>query len=175
MAVNISVEHIPWQRLTASYARGGEIPGLLERRNYRELANLIEHQSTLWQATPWVIHVLLEQLRQRGAKNVEPDEIGLYLAVASALEGKPLDAGDQVDDPAQLLSESYLWPESDEEDEAAWEEEEPQGYDQASFFSYYYYSYLWLRQARPLLAAIRDNQPEHAESVSRLLKLLQAE
>ncbi|MDL1163074.1 hypothetical protein PAEVO_61750 [Paenibacillus sp. GM2FR] len=54
-----TVTSVPWQRLTTAYGRGTDIPRLLETGQYKELANLIEHQGTLWQTTPWALLMLL--------------------------------------------------------------------------------------------------------------------
>ena len=59
----ITINDIPWENLTTPYGRGTNIPKLIENRKYKELVNLLEHQETLWQVTPWGVYFLLEQLK----------------------------------------------------------------------------------------------------------------
>ena len=64
----IKIIDIPWKELTTPYGRGTDIPRLIENRNYKELNNLLEHQETLWQVTPWGVYFLLIQLEEDFAK-----------------------------------------------------------------------------------------------------------
>ena len=61
--MKITINDIPWENLTTPYGRGTNIPKLIENRKYKELVNLLEHQETLWQVTPWGVYFLLEQLK----------------------------------------------------------------------------------------------------------------
>lgn len=64
------IPDIPWQQLTTPYGRGAAIPQLIEEENYRQLAELIEHQGTLWQVTPWVLLILLKKLGSQDKEDV---------------------------------------------------------------------------------------------------------
>lgn len=166
---------VPWQRLTTAYGRGTDIPRLMETGQYEELANLIEHQSTLWQTTPWALVTLLRELAKRKPEQVSSKELELYLAVASAINLEHMDSQNTVETMNALLDETYLWPEDEEEDELRWEEEEPPGYEQEAFFSYYYFSYLLLKDAIPVFTAIMNGDDRHAPAIRELLLLLEPE
>ncbi|KMZ43580.1 MULTISPECIES: hypothetical protein [Bacillales] len=167
--------NIPWQRLTTAYGRGTDIPQLIETGKYDELANLIEHQSTLWQTTPWVLLILLQKLSKQKPEQVSLQEIQLYMAVASAINVDEMDSQNAVETMNGLLDEKYLWPEDEEDDELWWEEEEPRGYEQETFFSYFSYSYLLLKDAIPVFTAIMEENDKLAPAIQELLLMLQSE
>ncbi|UIO42498.1 hypothetical protein LOY85_27545 [Brevibacillus brevis] len=167
--------NIPWQRLTTAYGRGTDIPQLIQTGQYEELANLIEHQSTLWQTTPWVLLILLQKLSKQKPEQVSLQEIQLYLAVASAINVDEMDLQNAVETMNELLNEKYLWPEDEEDDELWWEEEEPRGYEQEAFFSYFSYSYLLLKDAIPVFTAIMEENDKLAPAIQELLLMLQSE
>ncbi|NRS50794.1 hypothetical protein [Brevibacillus sp. HB2.2] len=167
--------NIPWQRLTTAYGRGTDIPQLIQTGQYEELANLIEHQSTLWQTTPWVLLILLQKLSKQKPEQVSLQEIQLYLAVASAINVDETDSQHAVETMNELLDEKYLWPEDEEDDELWWEEEEPRGYEQEAFFSYFSYSYLLLKDAIPVFTAIMEENDKLAPAIQELLLMLLSE
>jgi len=164
--------NIPWQRLTTPYGRGTDIPRLIETGQFETLAELAEHQGTLWQVTPWVLLELLRNLEGRGPREAASGEIRVCLNVASALSGQDLGSEKPVASMGELLNETYLWPEDEEEDELEWERGEPMGYDPEAFFSYYYYSASLLKQARPLFEEIMRVNSDLAPEVQELLELL---
>ncbi len=164
--------NIPWQRLTTPYGRGTDIPRLIETGQFESLAELAEHQGTLWQVTPWVLLELLRGLELRGPKEAASGEIRVCLNVASALSDQDLGLEHPVTSMNELLNEKYLWPEDEEEDELEWERGEPTGYDPEAFFSYYYYSDFLLKQARPLFEDIMRVNSDLAPEVLELLELL---
>ncbi|TQK53259.1 hypothetical protein FB479_11176 [Brevibacillus sp. AG162] len=166
---------IPWQRLTTAYGRGTDIPRLIETGQYAELANLIEHQSTLWQTTPWVLLILLQELAKQKPEQVSSQEIQLYLAVASAINVDEMDSQNAVETMNELLDEKYLWPEDEEDDELWWEEEEPRGYEQEAFFSYFSFSYSLLKDAIPVFTEIMEGNDKLAPDIRELLLMLQSE
>ncbi|MCS7462175.1 hypothetical protein N0M98_18715 [Paenibacillus doosanensis] len=170
-----TIDQIPWRRLTTAYGRGTDIPRLIRNRQYKELAGLIEHQSTLWQATPWALLMLLRELAGRKPEEVDADEIELYLSVTSAFAGRNLGAEQPPGTMGSLLDEACLWPVDEEEDELLWEDEEPRGYDPDHFFGYYYFSYALLKRAEPMFASIKDNNARLAPAVQELLQLLAEE
>jgi hypothetical protein len=147
---------IPWQRLTTAYGRGTEIPQLIADKQYQKISDLIEHQGTLWQVTPWVLLVLLQELREKQPEQITADEINLYLTVAEVIpiEELDLDSSAAVKTMDMLLDGKYLWPVDEEEDELEWEEEEARGYDTQAFRSYYYFSYVLLQEALPVFKRV---------------------
>ncbi|MET3289368.1 UNVERIFIED_CONTAM: hypothetical protein ABID98_001938 [Brevibacillus sp. OAP136] len=165
----MKVQSIPWQRLTTAYGRGTQLPRLINEEEYGEIANLIEHQGTLWQVTPWALLFLLKKLKQKDAQIVQPEEIVLYGAVADALADHGCEQAAHVEEMAALLAERYLWPVSEEEDEEQWEEGEPRGYEEEAFSSYYYYSHQLLKAAVPTFERISRENRGLADKISVLL------
>lgn len=161
---------IPWHRLTTAYGRGTDLPQLMDAGQYEQIANLIEHQSTLWQVTPWVLLFLLRDLKKKQPQEVASGEIDLFDAVADALFGRDAESLQHVPNMALLLDEQYLWPEDDQEDELLWEEEEPQGYEELPFSSYYYYSYLLLKEAVPYFKKIKQSNQNIFSAISGLIE-----
>lgn len=174
----LQITDVPWHRLTTPYGRGTELPQLISNREYAAIADLIEHQGTLWQVTPWALLFLLRNMHARSPEDITLSELDLYHTVVQALDMENLqaDAQESVESLTVLLDEKYLWPaDSDpEEDELEWEEEEARGYDPVAFWSYYDYSCRLLKQALPdfesLLQCYADS--EIAESLSELVQQL---
>lgn len=163
---------IPWQRLTTAYGRGSDLPVLIDQGEYDEIANLIEHQSTLWQVTPWVLLFMLRDLKQKTPEGVTAGEINLYGCVAEALSERDLETVQSVAQMSMLLDDQYLWPEDEEEDELFWEEEEPPGYEELPFSSYYVYSYRLLKEAVPVFERIGRENQNLSEGISELIEIL---
>ncbi|MET4560129.1 hypothetical protein ABIA69_001273 [Lysinibacillus parviboronicapiens] len=163
---------IPWHRLTTAYGRGTKIPALIEMEQYDKLAQLIEHQGTLWQVTPWAIQQLLQTLPNRPVTSVKKEEIQVYLVVACAFTWDGLTSS-PVQHMDELLQEKWLWPEVEEEDEEEWEEEEPRGYEECAFMSYYVYSEYQMREAIPLFQNIATMRKDLAPILTELLELLE--
>ncbi|MBP1988469.1 hypothetical protein [Paenibacillus eucommiae] len=170
---NTAITDIPWQRLTTPYGRGSDLPRLMADRQYDEIAQLVEHQSTLWQVTPWVLSFLLRELKKKQPQEVALFELKLYSAVADSFIGNKLGSAPHVERPALLLDESYLWPENDDEDELLWEEQEPPGYAELPFSSYYYYSDLLLKEAIPDFKRLQAGNTKFSAEVAELLAKLE--
>lgn len=171
--LNEQIPSIPWLQLTTPYGRGTAIPQLIEQEQYTELAELVEHQGTLWQVTPWALLVLLKKLASKNTGDVSVQEIELYLAVAHAISEDYLDPSYSVQTMQELLDVKYLWMDHEENDELEWEEETPKGYEQKAFVSYYYFSYILLQEAVPIFAAVIAHNKETADRLTELLTLLQ--
>lgn len=170
--LNQHIPNIPWQQLTTPFGRGAAIPQLIEQEQYQQLAELIEHQGTLWQVTPWVLLILLKKLASKNTEDISLQEIELYLAVAQAITENYLDSAHTVQTMQELLDVKYLWTEDEEDDELEWEEETPRGYEQQAFLGYYYFSHLLLQEALPIFTAINAHNKEAAEDLDELLTLL---
>ncbi|MCT6925783.1 hypothetical protein [Metasolibacillus sp.] len=166
------VASIPWHRLTTAYGRGTEIPELIKHEQYGQLAQLIEHQSTLWQVTPWTIQQLLYTLPNRPIESITQEEIQLYEIVASAFTWEEL-TSNPVQHMDELLQEKWLWSEI-EDDELGWEEEEPRGYEQCAFVSYYVYSEYQMYEAIPIFQRIASRREHLAPSLLELIALLES-
>lgn len=160
---------IPWHRLTTAYGRGTNIPELLNTEQYVKLAQLIEHQGTLWQVTPWAIQQLLQTLPNRSVASLKKEEIQLYIVVASAFTWDELTSS-PVQHMDELLQEKWLWSEVEEEDEEEWE---ARGYEECAFISYYVYSEYQMRATIPLFQNIATMRKDLAPSLTELLELLE--
>lgn len=170
--LNQNISNIPWQQLTTPYGRGTDIPRLIEQKQYQELTELIEHQGTLWQVTPWVVLILLKKLSSKNVEEVSLAEIELYLAVAHAITKDYQDSTHNVSTMQELLDKKYLWVENEEDDELEWEEDTPRGYEPEAFLGYYYFSFLLLQEAIPVFTAIKARTKSTAEEIEELLALL---
>ncbi|MEC1176987.1 hypothetical protein P9B03_00600 [Metasolibacillus meyeri] len=167
------VAYVPWHRLTTAYGRGTKIPELIKNEQYGELDQLIEHQSTLWQVTPWVIQQLLYTLQNRSVESITQEEIQLYESVASAFTWEEL-ASSPVQYMDELLQGKWLWSENEEDDEGEWEEEEPRGYEQCAFVSYYVYSEYQMHEAIPIFQKIASMREDLAPNLIELIDFLES-
>ena len=127
-----------------------------------KIFNEIEHQSTLWHATPFALLFLARifmQARAVAGKNANKNNQNAVAEIngkneaagfiAARLGGffafmlEICDDTDKISHAAPLasfsdmLAEKYLWPQSDEDDEVRWEEH---FYDDELFYSLYFYS-----------------------------------
>lgn len=161
--MKITISDIPWENLTTPYGRGTDIPKLIENRNYKELNNLLEHQETLWQVTPWGVYFLLEQLEDdflAGKKNFSHEQMEIYDLILTSYKNviqNDFDKSEIFSDPLELISENSLWINSEDDDELYWEEEFPPGYDDLSFLNTYYYSWKFINEKADLLEKIKDS------------------
>lgn len=83
----VKVSDIPWHRLTATYGRATDFPAHLEvlwdmkdvdaiDAAGEELAQNIEHQSTLWHATPFALIFLLRIFKKAVEEQGHNEKIG---------------------------------------------------------------------------------------------------
>ena len=137
----ITISDIPWKELTTPYGRGTDIPKFIENRNYKKLNNLLEHQETLWQVTPWGVYFLLIQLEEdfaAGKKNFSYDQMEIYELILTSFKNviqNDYDKSEIFSDPLELISENSLWSTPEDDDELYWEDEFPPGYDDISFLN----------------------------------------
>jgi len=165
----VKVSDIPWHRLTTTYGRATDFPAHLEvlwdMKNVdaidaagEELAQNIEHQSTLWHATPFALIFLLrifkkaveEQGHNEVARYLVKELTELFIIIAECIrDGLMLEHVDQLSNFEDMLNEEYLWSEEYDEDVLRYEEEEV--FPDDLFFSFYYYSLQVLLLCKPLL------------------------
>lgn len=188
---NLKIEDVPWHRITTPYSRATEFPQYLE--NIREMKDMesvdealgeiknnIEHQETLWHATPFAMIFLTRILEQVLALE-ERNEIAQFLGkelldffcVIAECSVESNDMEQEVPLPhfSDMLSEKYLWSEEydEEEDEIRWEDEEVFPDDLS--YSFYYYSYKTLCRIKEKLE--RCTQGEFQPEIGRLLEIMQ--
>ncbi|MCP1311110.1 hypothetical protein [Paenibacillus tyrfis] len=160
----VKMEDIPWQRLISSYGRAAAFPqwfhaiahgdGEAMGKAAERLAEELEHQSTLWHATPFGVIFAMRMLGEAASDSMkqelsEPKREQLNALIVAILNMcQPIAVacadtlGHVVDmEPlpsiTDLLRESELWPEDEEEDEERWEDDPVS--DQA-FYSFVYYT-----------------------------------
>lgn len=167
----VKVSDISWHRLTTTYGRATDFPAHLEvlwdMKNVdaidaagEELAQNIEHQSTLWHATPFALIFLLrifkkaveEQGHNEVAKYLVKELAELFIIIAECIrDGLMLEHADQLPNFEDMLNEEYLWSEEYDEDEDILRYEEEEVFPDDLFFSLYYYSLQVLLLCKPLL------------------------
>lgn len=167
----VKVSDIPWHRLTTSYGRATDFPEHLEvlwdmkdidaiDAVGEELAQNIEHQSTLWHATPFALIFLLrifkksieEQGHNEVARYLSEALVDLFIVIAESIrDSLMLEHADQLPNFEDMLNEEYLWSEEYDEDEDILRYEEEEVFPDDLFFSFYYYSLQVLLLCKPLL------------------------
>ena len=139
-----------------------------------ELAQNIEHQSTLWHATPFAMVFLLrifkkaleERTQNEVAHYLVEQLVDLFTVIAECIrDGLMLEHADPLPSFADMLNEEYLWSEEYDEDEDILRYEEEEVFPDDLFFSFYYYSLQVLLLGKPLL-------DEANEEEGKLLELL---
>ena len=167
----VKVSDIPWHRLTTSYGRGTDFPNqfdVLWKMDSIEavdaageaLAMNIEHQSTLWHATPFAMIFLFrifkkaqeERTQNKVAQYLAEQLVDLFSVIAECIrDGLLLGHADPLPCFEDMLNEEYLWSEEYDEDEDVLRYEEEDVFPDDLFFSFYYYSLEVLLLAIPLL------------------------
>ena len=167
----VKVSDIPWHRLTTTYGRATDFPVHLEvlwdmkdvdaiDAAGEELAQNIEHQSTLWHATPFAMVFLLSIFKKALEERTQNDVahylveqlVDLFTVIAECIrDGLMLEHADQLPNFEDMLNEEYLWSEECDEDEDILRYEEEEVFPDDLFFSFYYYSLQVLLLCKPLL------------------------
>ncbi|MDU3384279.1 MAG: hypothetical protein E7F24_05720 [Veillonella sp.] len=167
----VKVSDIPWHRLTTTDGRATDFPAHFEvlwdmkdvdaiDASGEELAQNIEHQSTLWHATPFALIFLLrifkkaveEQGHNEIARYLVKELAELFIIIAECIrDGLMLEHVDQLSNFEDMLNEEYLWSEEYDEDEDVLRYEEEEVFPDDLFFSFYYYSLQVLLLCKPLL------------------------
>ena len=167
----VKVSDIPWHRLTTTYGRATDFPPELDvvwsmksidavDAAGEALAMNIEHQSTLWHATPFAMIFLLrifkkaleERTQNEVAHYLAEQLVDLFTVIAECIrDGLVLEHADPLPHFVDMLNEEYLWSEEYDEDEDVLRYEEEDVFPDDLFFSFYYYSLEVLLLAIPLL------------------------
>ena len=187
--IHLKVTDVPWHRLTTAYGRGTEFPAhlaVLEQMGdlasvkeslYEFTANM-EHQSTLWHATPFGM-VFLSRIWEKALAESKQNPTAHFLAgellefFACILQcfhdGDEMEHASPLPCFSDLLKEEYLWSEEydEEEDEMRYEEDEV--FPDDLFYSFYYYSWQAVLAYRDILEQVSE---EFAGPAAAVLKLL---
>ena len=174
----VQVSDIPWHRLTTTYGRATDFPTELDvlwnmesietiNAAGEELAQNIEHQSTLWHATPFAMIFLFrifkkaqeERTQNKVAQYLAEQLVDLFTVIAECIrDGLVLEHADPLPHFVDMLNEEYLWSEEYDEDEDVLRYEEEDVFPDDLFFSFYYYSLQVLLLGRLLLD--KNNEQE---------------
>ncbi len=184
----LKVTDVPWHRLTTTYGRGTDFPAhlaVLERmedmeavkKSLEQLTANLEHQGTLWHATPFGM-VFLSRILEKALADSGQNPVTHFLAgelldfFACILQcfhdGDKMEHADPLPLFSDLLKEEYLWSEEydEEDDEMRYEEDEV--FPPDLFYSFYYYSWQALLPCRGVLE--QNVFPEFASKISKVLK-----
>ena len=174
----VQVSDIPQHRLTTTYGRATDFPTELDvlwnmesietiNAAGEELAQNIEHQSTLWHATPFAMIFLFrifkkaqeERTQNKVAQYLAEQLVDLFSVIAECIrDGLLLEHADPLPCFEDMLNEEYLWSEEYDEDEDVLRYEEEDVFPDDLFFSFYYYSLQVLLLGRLLLD--KNNEQE---------------
>ena len=174
----VQVNDIPWHRLTTTYGRATDFPEALDVLwNMESIETVdtageaielnIEHQSTLWHATPFAMIFLLrifknaqeERIHNEVAQYLAEQLVELFTVIAECIrDGLMLEHADPLPRFEDMLNEEYHWSEEYDEDEDVLRYEEEDVFPDDLFFSFYYYSLQVLLLGRLLLD--KNNEQE---------------
>ena len=184
---HLQVADVPWCRLTTTYGRGTDFPtyfAVLERMDNLKaakdalyaLTTNMEHQSTLWHATPFGI-VFLSRILEKALKESKQNPTAYFLAgelldfFACILQcfhdGDEMEHANPLPLFSDLLKEEYLWSEEYDEEEDAMRYEEDDVFPADLFYSFYHYSWQAMLAYR---SALEQEVP--AEFTSKIAAVL---
>ena len=186
----LRVSDVPWHRLTTVYGRATAFPeyfAVLEemrdadsvREAFEELGYNVEHQDTLWHATPFA-SVFLARILEKALRESAENPVAAYLAeqltelfdclLGCYHLGDTMEHAAPLPRFADLLREEYLWSEEydEEADELRYEEEDV--FPDALFYSFYYYTWQAVLAEREEIEAART--PALEAKLSKVLEAL---
>lgn len=186
---HLKVTDVPWHRLTTAYGRGTEFPTHLAaleqmrdletvKKSLDQLTANLEHQGTLWHATPFGMvflsrileKALAESGRNPAAHFLAGELLDFFACILQCFrDGDEMEHAEPLPLFSDLLKEEYLWSEEydEEEDEMRYEEDEVFPADE--FYSFYFYSW----QAVLAYRSVLEQAPaELAEPAAAVLELL---
>ena len=186
---HLKVTDVPWHRLTTAYGRGTEFPAHLAvleqmgdlasvKESLYELTANMEHQSTLWHATPFGM-VFLSRILEKALKESGKNPVAYFLAgelldfFACILQcfhdGDEMEHAEPLPLFSDLLKEGNLWSEEYDEEEDEMRYEEDEAFPDDLFYSFYYFSWQAVLAYRNVLEQASE---EFAESAVAVLELL---
>ena len=174
---NVKAGDIPWHRLTTAYKRATDFDKYFDvlfnmkskedvEEAGNEIAVNIEHQDTLWQATPFAC-IFLYRIFKKALEDRDKNPVATYLVPELAeLFGYIVEAVNIVEDmehPDPLPHFKDML--SEEEDEMRWDEGDV--FPDDLYYSFYYYSKQVLILLKPLLEQSDD---EWSKKLNELIK-----
>lgn len=184
---NVKVRDIPWHRLTTAYKRATDFDKYFDvlfkmkskedvKEAGNEIAVNIEHQDTLWQATPFAC-IFLYRIFKKALEDRDKNPVAAYLVpelselfvyiVEAVNIVEDMEHPDPLPHFKDMLSEEYLWSEvyDEEEDEMRWDEGDV--FPDDLYYSFYYYSKQVLILLKPLL---KETDDEWSKKLYELIK-----
>ena len=133
--IGLDVRDVPWHRLTTAYGRGTDFPVYFEtlskmddlktvKNALCELTTNMEHQSTLWHATPFgmifMSRILVEALNKSKenpiANFLAGELLDFFLCILQCYhDGDEMEHAEPLPLFSDLLKEEYLWSEEYDE------------------------------------------------------------
>lgn len=188
--INLTVTDVPWRRLTTAYGRGKDFPthfktlwemsdlNAVKTALYALTTNM-EHQSTLWHATPFgmifLSRILMEALEKEKSNYVAhflADQLLDFMTFILQCfhDGDEMEHADPLPFFSDMLKEEYLWSEEydEEEDEMRYEEDEV--FPDDLFYSFYYYSWQAVLAYRSALE--KEVSAKFAPKITAILAVL---
>ena len=184
---NVKVRDIPWHRLTTAYKRATDFDKYFDvlfnmkskedvKEAGNEIAVNIEHQDTLWQATPFACiflyrifkRALEDRYKNPVAAYLVPELAELFVYIVEAVNiVEDMEHADPLPNFKDMIDEKYLWSEvyDEEEDEMRWDEGDV--FPDNLYYSFYYYSKQVLLLLKPLLKQADD---EWSKKLYELIK-----
>lgn len=184
---NLKLEDVPWNRITTAYGRASNFPNnfqtiwKMESKNkvktaLSEIAGDIEHQSTLWQTTPFAIIFLVRAFDNAipkidtnpCAKFIIEYLLDFFFVIADCCN----DLDDAIgEEPlpyfADMIQEDYLFPEKYEDED----EEDDYFLLEDILYSFWYYSYQALSLCLPALEKLKGSPfSKEAQDLQSLLQ-----
>ncbi|UTC74719.1 hypothetical protein E4O03_11025 [Treponema sp. OMZ 792] len=175
---NLKIDDVPWNRLPTTYARATLFPQYFEvldnmqesdkiEKALDEISINIEHQSTLWYATPFALvflgRIFIKALNQTEA-NINADYIverllEIFDVIAECCcDGEVLEHPEPLPLFEDMLKEEYLWSEIYNEEDDLLRYEEENVFPGNLFYSFYYYSFEVLTTYREEFAKLKDTK-----------------
>ena len=142
-----------------------------------ELAQNIEHQSTLWHATPFAMVFLLrifkkaleERTKNEVAHYLVEQLVDLFTEIAECIrDGLMLEHADPLPSFVDMLNEEYLWSEEYDEDEDILRYEEEEVFPDDLFFSFYLLLTASTFTGKPLLDAANEEEGKLLELLTEI-------
>lgn len=157
----LEISDVPWHRLTTAYGRATDFPAHFETLSRMDdmeavknalyaLTTNMEHQSTLWHATPFgmiflsrILAAALEKREENPVAHFLGEELLDFFAciLQCFRDGDEMEHAEPLPLFSDMLKEEYLWSVEydEEEDEMRYEEDEV--FPDDLFYSFYCYSW----------------------------------
>lgn len=185
----VKIDEIPWNRLTTPYKRATLFPQYFEvledmqdmdkiKTALYEIIINVEHQSTLWHATPFAV-IFLIRIFTKALDYIKTNKNAYYIAekllevfaiiAESVYEAEKFKHPEPLPFFEDMLKEEYLWSEVYDEDEDELRYDEGDVFPDNLFYSFYFYSFYVLKTHREVFIKLKNTE---FDKMARTLYLL---